>query len=276
MGRRMRISLRRSIEPLELISCFSEQSLPATLAIIKSAFPDENEWVHVQKALSTRLNLSTDWDETDPQIPLAVHRYMEYKSKQPYYTSWLSSTETLEKILTGYADGSIRIALGNFSSDYVWYGRKSALANIAEFLQAGGKRIGALYLSNIEAPVYMSHYEKADLEYNLSQLPLTDTTIVISTHGSTKGMPQPQLISEDAYLNDISVNWAYGIQTVEDRRQEKKGVYEGYHGGKVCWPNRSLKERYAAVSYGEIPQRDVGLREIKPGLIIGGNVLGFL
>lgn len=220
-GRRFHELHHRYPSPQEYVALFNIDQLVLTFEMIIPAFTEE-EWDIVEHVLG-RLYKSG---------PLVMHSYLDYKATQPYYQSWLSTPENLEKIIRMYEDGRITVARGDIAG-------KTMIPQIGTHLKQNGSSISLLYLSNV-TDFFMSEERQQPPESkrmkpiesffgNIDSLPISDQTLVLHVTG-LKGknvtVPIPDRIQKDPNIHVMFGEWTYLVQSMRGYQTFMHAVQE--------------------------------------------------
>ena len=216
VGRRHKELFGTYPTPQEFIKYFGEADLPITLEMVQGAFTPEEQYI-LSTAMSRRMSLDpmNKPETTDHRAPLEILHYLEYKSGQKDFHSWISTAESLAKIIQMYEDGKLHVTLANLGS-------QTAMSRIAESLEAKQQHISLIYLSNARG-----YSDNSDIENTIKSMPITDDTILIETTFpiGREGTPRPWRVLLDPYLRKNTLSWIYMVQTMAHRRKINGDLY---------------------------------------------------
>lgn len=238
VGRRHKELFGTYPTPQEFIKYFREAELPITLEMIQGAFTPEEQSI-LSTAMSRRMSLDpmNKPEESNPRAPLEVLHYLEYKSGQRNYHSWISTSESLAKIIQMYEDSKLHVTLANL-------GGKRAMNTIAESLESRQQHLSLVYLSNaIGYRDWAGTNDNHNIEDAIQSMPVADDTILIETTLSfdREVMPRPWQVLLDPYLRKNTLPWIYMVQTMAHRRETHSNPYDSnLRGLRIKKPKKGL------------------------------------
>ena len=245
VGRRYHELNGRYPRASEFPTLFERGHLPITLEMIRGQF-EANEQVLIKKVLYEQVKVA---GEELPDRSLRVYEYLSLKGRQREFTSWLSKDVTLEHVIRMYEEGKIILARGDLAGT-------KAMKSLAKQLQDERQHISVVYLSNAEQSIGGGAHE--DFTRNFEMLPVTDDTVLISTHLTSQfgTIPKPLYAVEETMGRAFFLSWAMDVRTVRDRRTQGE-----------------LDKRESAVASGRKTLEEVGLVIPKTGLILSDDIV---
>jgi len=203
----------------------------------------------------------------NPDRESVLHMYYRFKNEQTDYRSWMSDEEALVKTISAYEAGNIRIVNGNLAGN-------EELAALSDELKSNKQAVSLLYFSNAFSYLRTDEIEKAS--ENISRLPISEKTVVISTSSfelswesrelKPPEAPYPQKLKSLSYksLAQLSGGWRYFVQSPTDWRQavSSKHPFVFNHSSFDV----EMAERLARMMKGD----DSGVSQPKPGVYLAG------
>lgn len=242
--------------PDQFLNYFQESNIDTTLEMVESEF-DEGEVAILLKALTQKLKKEKGSNEDIPGEPM-IYRTLRYKADQSNYSSWLSNPENLKKIIDMYESGKIKVVMGDLQGD-------KSIQAIGQHLQEEGTSLSVVYLSN--APAYFGSY--AGFMKNLDSLPIEGDTLLIQTSSVGRfdgaAVQKPVDIQADPYLDKLSLEWTYILQTAEDTYQTTSGGYKITEDGDTY--SLGLFDR---VHLSDEGKPGMNIKKPKQGVILAG------
>gem|GEM_PF-4269310 len=212
-GRKFHMLNKRYPSPEEYVALFDFSQIGLLFEMIEPSFTPEE--------LKIVIDVIGKFFKTGP---LAMHEYLQYKETQPYYRSWLSTQENLEKIIRMYEDGHLKVVRGDIAG-------KNAMPQIAKLLRQQGVPLSFLYLSNVsdffaseerDLPVPEKRMQPIEsFLKNIEALPISDQAVVIhisEIKGKNITAPMPELAQKNQNIKLMFAEWTYLIQSISGYR----------------------------------------------------------